>query len=238
MAAPEKSKDLAPSSVDYVVTAVKASLGIVPFAGSLLAELAGTLIPNQRIDRLTKFATVLEEKFAKMEQAFIRSQLSNENFTDLLEEGLRQAARSLTDERREYIASLIANSLSSKDIEYLESKHLLRLLGEINDLEVIWLRFYLNPTNSGDREYREKHKGVLSPIHAHLGSEQEEVDKATIQESYKEHLVRLDLLAPSYRIDRKTGFPEFDARSGRMKMQSYTLTRLGRLLLQCLELTT
>jgi hypothetical protein len=236
MAGPEKPKDLAPNSVDYVVFTAKASLGLVPFAGSLLAELAGTLIPNQRIDRLTKFATALEEKLTKVEQDFIRSQLSNENFTDLVEEGLRQAARSLTDTRREYIASLIANSLSSQDIEYIESKHLLQLLGEINDIEVIWLRFYLNPTNSRDREYREKHKDVLRPVDAHMGSEQRELDKATLQESYRDHLVRLDLLAPRYRIDRKTGLPEFDAHSGRMKIQSYELTPLGTLLMQHLDL--
>jgi hypothetical protein len=237
MAEPAKPSDLVPNSVDYVVSAAKASLGLVPFAGSLLAELAGTLIPNQRIDRLTKFATALEEKLTKIEWDFILSQLSNENFTDLVEEGLRQAARSLTDARRKYIASLIVNSLSSKDIEYSESKHLLRLLGEINDIEVIWLHFYLNPTNSGDREFREKHKDVLTPVGAHMGSEQGELDKATFQESYRDHLLRLELLAPRYRIDRKTGLPEFDAHSGRMKIQSYELTPLGRLLLRHLDLT-
>jgi hypothetical protein len=237
MAEPEKPRDLAPSSVDYVVSAAKASLGVVPFVGSLLAEIAGTLIPNQRIDRLTKFATVLEAKVSKIERDFVRSQLSNENFTDLVEEGLRQAARSVTDARREYIASLIAHSLSCQDIEYLESKHLLSILGEINDIEVIWLRFYLNPSTGEDREYREKHQDVLSPIDAHMGSEQGELDKATLQESYKNHLLRLELLAPRYRIDRKTGVPEFDSSSGRMKIQSYALTPLGRLLLQHLDLT-
>jgi hypothetical protein len=50
MVEPEKPRDLAPSSVDYVVSVAKASLGVVPFVGSLLAEIAGTLIPNQRID--------------------------------------------------------------------------------------------------------------------------------------------------------------------------------------------
>ena len=97
----------------------RASLGTVPFAGSLLVEAAGVIIPNQRIDRIAKFAKTLESKLSNLEQDFVRSQLTNENFTDLLEEGLRQAARSLSDERREYIASLIENSLSSEDIEYV-----------------------------------------------------------------------------------------------------------------------
>ncbi len=113
--------ELATQRTDYVASATKAALGLVPFAGSLLAEVAGTVIPNQRVDRLVKFAEVLEEKLRGLEQEFVRSQVNNENFTDLLEEGIRQAARSLSDERREHIASLIATSLSQEDIEYIEA---------------------------------------------------------------------------------------------------------------------
>ena len=56
----DESEQLAPKSIDYVTSAAKAILGAVPFAGSLLTELAGTVIPNQRIDRIAKFAAVLE----------------------------------------------------------------------------------------------------------------------------------------------------------------------------------
>ena len=88
---------------DYVTSAAKAALGTVPFIGSFLAELAGTVIPNQRIDRIVKFAQTLERRLSNLEEEFIRAQLSDEQFTDLLEEGLRQSARSLTDERRDCI---------------------------------------------------------------------------------------------------------------------------------------
>ncbi|MBI5903500.1 MAG: hypothetical protein HZB84_08480 [Deltaproteobacteria bacterium] len=173
---------------------LKASLGAIPYAGSLLAELAGTIIPNQRINRIIRFAEILDKRLEKIEKEFIRSQFQNENFTDLLEEGLRQSARSLTDERREYIASIISNSLSSKDIEYLESKHLLRILDQINDIEVIWLRFYLNPTIGGDKDFREKHKEILKPITRAMNTPQSIKDKGTLQDSYKEHLALLGLL--------------------------------------------
>ena len=103
--------------VDYVLSAAKAALSCIPFAGSLLTELAGTIIPNQRIDRIANFAKSLETRISRIEQDFVNNQLKDESFTDLLEEGLRQAARSLTDERREYIAALISNSLTSKDIQ-------------------------------------------------------------------------------------------------------------------------
>ncbi len=226
-----RNTELKPLAVDYVTSAAKSILGVVPFAGSLLTELAGTLIPNQRIDRLTKFAEALEVKLLKMEEEYVCGQLGDEYFTDLLEEGLRQAARSVSDERREYIASVIANSLSSEDIEYIESNHLLKILGEVNDLEIIWLRSYLVRTMGGDGDYREKHQDVLKPIAAVMGSEQGVLDKKALQDSYKEHLSRLGLLKPSYRIDSKTRLPEYDS-SGRMKVSGYELTSLGRLLLR------
>ena len=67
-------------TADYVSSSAKAVLGLVPFAGSLLAEIAGTIIPNQRIDRLCKFAEALEKRLEKMDEDFVRAQLTNENF--------------------------------------------------------------------------------------------------------------------------------------------------------------
>ena len=49
------SEPLDMQKIDYVVSASKAALGAVPFAGSLLAELAGAVIANQRVDRLVSF---------------------------------------------------------------------------------------------------------------------------------------------------------------------------------------
>jgi len=187
-------ESLGPQTNDYIASALKAALGAVPMAGSLLSELVGAIIPKQRIDRLVKFAKALEYRLSQLEKDFIQSQINNEDFSDLAEEGMRQAARSLSDERREYIATLIANSLSSKDIEYHESKHLMRILDEINDMEVIWLRFYLVSTMGGDTEFREKHKNILRPVTRVMGVPQNVRDKGTLQDSYKEHLVRLNLL--------------------------------------------
>jgi len=233
----ESSNELSNKPIDYVTSAIKGTLGAVPFAGSLLAELAGTVIPNQRLDRIVKFAEILESKLSNLEQEFVRSQLTNENFSDLLEEGTRQAARSLSDERREYIASLITDSLSQKDIEYIESKHLLRILSELNDIEVIWLRFYLEPTMGGDEEFREKHESILTPIMATLSDPPSVVEKEALQDSYKEHLSQLGLLQPQYKTDMQTHQPEFNRFSGGLEINGYQITSLGRLLLKQIGLS-
>jgi hypothetical protein len=219
MTNPENSSsDLNDKPIDYITSIVKGTLGMVPFAGSLLGELAGTVIPKQRLDRIAKFVVILESKLSNLEQDFVRSQLINENFSDLLEEGARQTTRSLSDERRNYIASLITNSLSDQDIEYIESKHLLRILSELNDIEVIWLRFYLEPTISGDEEFRDKHENILTPIMASISDSQSVLDKEALQESYKQHLSQLGLL--------------------RTKRNDYEITPLGQLLLTQIGLSS
>jgi hypothetical protein len=208
---------------DYVASAAKAALGAVPFAGSLLAEVAGTVIPNQRIERLVKYAEELENRLSRLDQNFIRSQLTNENFTDLMEESLRQAARSLCDDRRRYLAAAVANGLTTTDIEFFETKHLLRILGEINDVEVIILRFYLVATMGGDKEYREKHKDIIMVHPAYIGAPQSVLDKYALHENYKEHLVSLGLLEPRYRTDIRTRQPEFDTFTGGLKVQGHQI---------------
>lgn len=167
----------------------------------------------------------------------MRAQLTNENFTDLLEEGLRQSARSLSDDRRGYLASVIANSISSEDVEFFESKHLLRILREINDIEVIWLRFYLIPTIGGDTEFREKHKEILKSVIATIGASQSILDKSALQDSYKEHLTQLGLLKYHYQTNVRTKQPEFDTFTGGLKVSRYEITLLGKLLLRQIGLS-
>lgn len=110
-----QARNLQMGNTDYLASSLKAILGMIPVIGSLLVELIGTIIPNQRDDRMAKFAVELSQRLSKLSEDFIRSQLTNENYTDLLQEGLAQAIRSVTQERREYIASLIANGISSLD---------------------------------------------------------------------------------------------------------------------------
>lgn len=228
---------LEPERSDYVASAAKSVLGAIPFVGSLLVELAGTIVPNQRVDRIARFAATLEQRLSQVEGEFVQAQVNNDEFTDLIEEALRQAARSTTDERREYIAALIANSLSPEQVAFQESKHLLRILGDISDIEVIWLRFYLHPTMDGDEEFREKHRNVLEAVGAPMGSPQPELDKETLRDSYREHLARLGLLNPRYRTDTRTKQPKFDSRTGAQEIAGYQLTPLGRLLLRQIGLT-
>lgn len=218
-------------AIDYVTSGAKAILGVVPFAGSLLAEVAGSIIPNQRVDRIADFSFKLQARIEQLEEAHIRSELDDEEFTDLLEESLRQASRATSETRRQYLASLVGSSLSSDALEYAESKHLMRILGELSDVEVLWLRFFHEPTIEGDNEFRELHVGVFRHIVANLGSSREELDEHALQKSYKEQLVRLGLV-DEHISKARDGTPKYDKFTGKPTVSHRQASPLGKLLLR------
>ena len=110
------------NATDYIVATAKAALGMVPFAGSLLTELAGSIIPKQRMDRIVDFARELEQKIGALDQDAVRAKLTDENFTDLLEESARQAAQAVTQERRQYLASLMASGVTATHSKFFPIK--------------------------------------------------------------------------------------------------------------------
>ena len=242
----EQDKELANQEPDTLAAAARiaingaAALAAIryPYLAPLLApispflsEAVGFVIPKQRMDRVAKFATVFEKKGETLDQEQIRAHLNNENFVGLLEDSVLEAARSLTDERREYIANLLVNSLSQEDIEFIESKYLLRILGEINDIEVIWLMYSYNQQFGGEDLWG-THSDILAPRMVGIDSEESEHDKEALQKSYEAHLAQLGLLGAEYKIDSNTLGPEINPFVGGFTVESYKITQLGSLLVR------
>jgi hypothetical protein len=220
------------NKIDFLTSAAKSIVGAVPLAGSFLSELVGNIIPNQRIDRLTKYLKELDARFSKIPVERINFLLGNDDFVDLIEEGFVQASRATSEERRQYISSIVANGITDESISLLESKYLLKIIEELNDVEIIWLRSYFDPIHKRDKEFRDKHKNILTLISPDLSSDKETFRKSAFQNSYKEHLERLDLISHKIRVDHNTGLPEFDKYSGKTKTSYTEVTILGRLLLK------
>ena len=71
------------------------------------------------------FAEILDEQLQELDKELLEQKMRTEEFVDLFEDGAFQAARSLTDERKEHIAALLKNSLSSEDLDHVQEKQLL-----------------------------------------------------------------------------------------------------------------
>jgi hypothetical protein len=233
---PTEKPDVNQTGADVAVAAGLGILGLLPYASSIRAEIVGTTIPNQRIDRIARFAEILDRKLGEPDKEVLEQKMRTEEFIDLFEEVAFQAARALTDGRREHIAALLENSLSGEDLDHLQEKQLLSLLGQLNDAELIILKYLgLDLDPRGSRAFFDEHQETIMRPMVFAGSPQQDVDRSAVHATYREHLRRLGLLRATYKKPKKDELPEWDLKTGMLKASSDEITPLGRLLLRYID---
>lgn len=230
-------EDLSSNHTDFLTEYAKGGLGAIPIFGALFGEVIGQLIPNQRVDRIVSFLSILDKKFEQLQIEFeeIKLKMRSEEYINLFEEGIWQAARSSSQERKEHIASLLANSLSDDALNEIQQGVLISLLGELNDIEILVLYQYTIKARR-DEDFHKKYQDILSGPLAHFGADQEAINQSTIHNTYKEKLIRLNLLKREYKTLKKGELPEFDDKTGMIKERSVSLTPLGRLFLKYIDM--
>lgn len=230
------ASDVSQNRTDVAVALTEGALGALPFIGPMVAAIVGTIIPNQRMDRIAEFLGILEEKLENLEQEVLQEKMRDEGFVDLFEDGTFQAARALSPERRERIAALLKNSLTNDDLDHIQEKQLLTLLGELNDAELIILQSYgLTLDPEAAQEFVERHQETIRGPLAFMGSPQSEADRRAVHETYRARLARLGLLRATYKKPKKGELPEWDLKTGMIKAKGYEVTPLGRLLLRKID---
>lgn len=201
--------DLDSNSRDRLVSVAKGIAGACPAIGPMASEAIGTIIPNQRLDRVVEFLRQLEGEVTAIDarlEIFERN-IHTPKGLDIMEEGLLQAARSVADERKERLARLVGRSLTTEEIKYEESLKLINLFRELTDPEILWLIFYsMNPTlgRGPHSNLVEKHPEVLEPVSREMGASQEQIDRGALQDSYKNTLLRFGLIEQNGRSNRIT----------------------------------
>lgn len=223
--------ELGPKAVDHRVSLYKGVLGSIPVLGGLMAEVVGAIIPEQQIDRLKQFVEALEAKIQDLGPEQIEARFREPDFIDLLQESLTQAVRAVAQERIEHIASIVHQSLSDQDCRYIHHKKLLYILRELNDVEVLMLCGYARQL---DEAFWALHREAISFAPTSMNSPQGEIDSQLVQAAHRAHLTQLNLLQPRFEKPKKGQLPDFDEKTGMMKVKSHTITALGRLLLRCI----
>lgn len=180
------------------LASVLAAAGLMDPAASaqtrLLAEIISIRIPNQKQERVINFLRTLGDRVKYLEED-VAKKLDTEEFADLLEDGLHQASRALTDERKVYIANLLTTSLTDDSLDHLAQKKLLSILNELNDAEVILLHYYgsrQTDTNLAD-EIMRKHAFIKIAISSYP-SVQPEIEEEIMYHDYKGKLVITSLV--------------------------------------------
>lgn len=119
--------------VDSVVALTKGAAGAIPYAGGLVGELLGTIIPHQRLDRMSRFLEQLAVRVSRLEPERLKAKLTDHETIDLLEDGIIQATRALSDERLRYLSALLAGNIAEDSSSYQETKRLLAIMSELTD---------------------------------------------------------------------------------------------------------
>jgi len=111
-----------------LVSTAKGFVGLIPLAGSVLAEVVGILIPQQRIERIEAYLRYLNAKLSELPEAEAKRKATEPEAIDLFEEGANQAARALSDLRRERIAAVVAEGIKGEEFDRIQAKRVLDLL--------------------------------------------------------------------------------------------------------------
>lgn len=232
----DKYEYLGETKADHLVALTKGALGVIPYVGGIAAEIVGVLIPGQRLDRLADFLRILGEMVAGLQQDVLEQRMKTEEFMDLFEDALWQASRARTEERRKNIAAILKYSLYEGEINHLRAKELLSLLGELNDAQIIILKSkgfdYAGPEAE---TFYEQHRAVLQAPLLFDGADEEDYDNHALHQAFVNDLQRLGLVKATFKKPKKNELPEFDIKTGMVKVQSTRITHLGRLLLRYIE---
>ncbi len=242
---PKETGDPSTRGIDYLVSVLRSATGLVPVFGSFLAELVTVTIPNQRIDRIADYARALAKRLANFEKSFLDEQAKRSDFCELLEESFHQAARSTTEERREYIANLIAKGIRTDQKDYLQSRFLLRILGQLNDAEILILYHYGLGYSREAHEFAAKHRELVPYWPEWPTSNSEQPETRSIRQGYHNHLADLGLLNREYET-RNDAIRELDrsfnpdlrsalesiAKPAEVKFKGLAISGLGEVLLK------
>ena len=211
---------LAPNHRDRLLSVAKATAAAVPFFGGVISELLTETIPELRFDRAIAFIRELDEELRRIDAKLenVERNLTNEQGINLIEEGVLQASRSVSTERKLRLARLVARSLGGEELEYEQARSLLSIYKDLTDPEIIWLLFYSMPpvlARGPQSEWMEQHPEILKPIRKELGTPQKQHERAAIQDLWKENLKRYGLIQP--------------------KGTSMSITTLGRMLVRHIQ---
>ncbi|NVK54745.1 MAG: hypothetical protein HWE26_03960 [Alteromonadaceae bacterium] len=224
------TKDLEQKKIDYAVSAAKGIIGAIPAIGPIFAEIIGEIVPNQRVDRIVAVLTELDKRLTATEKA---SLTSNKYALSLFEDGMYQAARSLSEERNKYIAIFLKGCASLEEDKFSIKKKLFFILEDLTDLDIEILLGMEH--RSGHIRYKLTPRSVTYGEYNRLDELQKfEYDSA--KEAWDLHLSTLQrhgLIEPEYeQLDEREPNRHLDEKTGMPRIIDYNVTSLGKVFIR------
>jgi hypothetical protein len=176
---------------NIAIAMIKGVIASIPMVGPFAVEIVNITIPNQRQERLEKLLKILSEKVSDLDSKQLEQRFSSTNFIDIFEDVLHQSIRATTDERLEYLASVVDFGLRQEELDHFKIKRLLKIFAEINDAEVIILESYCYSSIADGREFKDKHLNIFNPPE---DSDKQSEEHEAMLKNYISNLINLGLV--------------------------------------------
>ncbi len=227
-------KNLNENNTDKMVRAFNAALGEIPILGGALGELFSSVIPNQRIDRMVEFIKILNEKLTSQEQELLKSQILDENFSGLLQDVIESAIKTIGKERKNHLAKILQSGLTSNKEELMELRLITRILKEINDIEIIILKYHSILTSNESSIFFQKNKNILESELLFVGASKEQEKQHFMYKGYLYHLVSLGLLDVNYEVKEESNRIS-DKSEFKINSKNHGITEFGKMIVELLN---
>lgn len=220
-----------PNKNDFLVNAAKSLVGSLDFFPSWLQAMIDTAIDECYTDNeLNRLRTFVKEFYGAFTE--LQDQVDGQTlalYQPMLADASHQAKRAATDERIEHLARLLASCISADDMELYRKEKLVEIFGQLNDAELILLRFYYLDYYVGPDEslnFAEQHENIIYvpslAIARKAGEEEEQqaMEQRDWRLCYDNNLARFGLI----RLKAETDKPRYSE----VNPNHYQMTPFGK----------
>lgn len=145
--------------IEKGVIAIKGITAMIPVLGGTLTSVWSDIEAIQakrKHERLEEFYLALETEVQKIKEQINESYINQPDFLDVFEQTARHIINERREEKRIMFRNILLNSIITKGCSYDKTEKYLRILEQMNNIELLLLKILKNP-----KVYNEKQGGII-----------------------------------------------------------------------------
>ncbi|MCA5999720.1 hypothetical protein, partial [Bacteroides thetaiotaomicron] len=151
--------------IEKGMVAIKGITAMIPVLGGTLTSVwsdIDAIQAKRKHERLEEFYLSLEMEVQKIKEQINESYINQPDFLDVFEQTARHIVNERKEEKRILFRNILLSSITAKECSYDKTEKYLRILEQMNGLELLILRILQNPSEF-NRQNGEKIKDPNAP---------------------------------------------------------------------------
>lgn len=141
--------------IEKGLIAAKGIVAMIPALGGTITSVWSDIEAIQakrKHERLEEFYVALKEEVEKMKEQINISYINQPDFLDIFELTAKYIVNERNEEKRILFRNILVNSITMKNCSYDKTEKYLRILEQINNLELLILRVLRNPAKYNEEQ--------------------------------------------------------------------------------------